>query len=70
LKKGGMNQWESDIISGAVEKSGGAEPALNTGASSRDTSVMDDQELYALGSDDGEEEDEVVSGSSRLQGSR
>jgi hypothetical protein len=70
LKKGGMKQWESDIISRAVEKSEGTVPALNTGVSSRDASMVEEGELYALGSDDGEEENEIVSGSSRLQGSR
>jgi hypothetical protein len=70
LEKGEMKQWESDIISRAVEKSGGTVPALNTGVSSDDASMVEEEELYALGSDDGEEEDEIVSGSSRLQGSR
>lgn len=70
LQKGEMKQWESDIISRAVEKSGGTVPALNTGMSSRDALMVEEEELYALGSDDGEEEDEIVSGSSRLQGSR
>jgi hypothetical protein len=70
LQKGEMKQWESDIISRAVEKSGGNVPALNTGVSSRNASLVEEEELYALGSDDGEEEDEIVSGSSRLPGSR
>jgi hypothetical protein len=71
LQKGGMNDWESDIISRAVEKSGGTVPTLNTGVSSLDASVVvEEEDLYALGSDDAEEEDEIVSGSSRSQGSR
>lgn len=69
LETGRMDGWERDIISRAIERSGGTVPAMNTDVGARDTTVAAEEGLFAVGSDDGEQEEEVVvSGPSRLQG--
>jgi hypothetical protein len=55
-KRGVMNEWERDLIGKAVERSGGTVPTMTTDA---DNSVAEEEGLYALGSDDGEEEEDV-----------
>jgi len=69
VKRGEMSEWERDIIGKAVERSGGTVPALNTGMSTCDGVVEEEEGLYALGSDDGEEEEDIGLGSSRSHGS-
>ena len=69
LETGRMDGWERDIISRAIERSGSTVPAMNTDVGARDTTVAAEEGLFAVGSDDGEQEEEVVvSGPSRLQG--
>jgi hypothetical protein len=65
LKRGVMNGWESDLIGKAVERSGGTVPAITTDGAN---SVAEEEELFALGSDDGEEEEDVDLGPSRSTG--
>jgi hypothetical protein len=60
LKRGVMNEWERDIIGRAIERSGGTVPAMNTGLETCDASVAEEEGLYALESDDDDEEGEVV----------
>jgi hypothetical protein len=62
LNQGGMDEWERDIIGKAVERSGGTVPSMTTDG---DNSVAEEEGLYALGSDDGEEEEDVGLGPSR-----
>jgi len=68
VKRGEMSEWERDIIGKAVERSGVTGPALNTGVATCDGLVEEETGLYALGSDDGEEEEDVGLGSSRSHG--
>jgi hypothetical protein len=67
LNQGGMDEWERDLVGGAVERSGGTVPAITTDA---DNSVAEEEGLYALGSDDGDEEEDVGLGPSRSTGLR
>jgi hypothetical protein len=67
LNQGGMEEWERDLIGGAVERSGAAVPAITTDA---DNSVAEEEGLYALGFDDGDEEEDVGLGPSRSTGPR
>ena len=70
LETGGKDGWESDIISRAIERSGGTVPAMNTGVGIGDALVGDEEGLFALGSDDGEEEEDAGLGSSIVNNSR
>ena len=69
LETGRMDGWESDIISRAIERSGGTVPAMNTDVETWDATVAVEEGPFAVGSDDGEQEEEVVvSGPFRLRG--
>lgn len=62
-RRGGMTEWERGFIERAVEKSGGVLPTYT-----EDESVAAEEEgIYAIGSDDGDEQDEVVAGPSRTR---
>jgi hypothetical protein len=52
LAEGGMNEWERAIIGKAVEKSGGTLPAMDRDG---EATAGEEEVLFALGSDDGEE---------------
>jgi hypothetical protein len=65
LNQGGIDEWERDLIGRAVERSGGTVPTMTTDG---DNSVAEAEGLYALGSDDGEEEGDVGLGLSRSTG--
>jgi hypothetical protein len=63
LKGDGMGRWERDLVSRAVERSGGVVPSLRT---DEEREAAETEGLYALGLDDeDEDEDEVGAGSSR-----
>jgi hypothetical protein len=67
LKRGVMNEWERDLIGKAVERSRGAVPTITTHG---ENSVAEEEGLYALGFDDGDEEEDVGLGPSRSTGLR
>jgi hypothetical protein len=67
LAKGGINEWERKIITRAVERSG-VVPAIGTGVETREAKVAEEEGLYALGSDDGEEEEDGSPDLFRLEG--
>jgi len=57
LKRGGMNEWERYLIGRAVERSGGSVPAIDTGVDTREATVAEEEGLFAIGSDDSDEEE-------------
>jgi hypothetical protein len=67
LNQGGMDEWERNIIGKAIERSGGTVPTMTTDG---DNSVAEEEGLYALGSDEGEEEVDVGLGPFRSTGPR
>lgn len=70
LESGGMDGWEKNIISRAIERSRGTVPAMSTGVGIRDATVAHEEGLFAVGSDDGEEEEDAGLCSSTLNNSR
>jgi len=57
LMRGGMNEWERDLIGRAVERSGGSVPAIESDVETREAKVAEEEGLFTIGSDDSDEEE-------------
>jgi len=68
LKRGGMNEWERDLIGRAIERSGGSVPAIGSGVKSGDAAVAEEEGLFAIESDDSDEEERFGLGPSGSRG--